>query len=69
MSTSMGYNTIAKSFAEVVIGAYNDTLMMVDAFNISPDSNRIFTVGIGDDDDNRITGFVIQQNGNVGINK
>jgi trimeric autotransporter adhesin len=72
-AASIGYNTFAKSGGEVAIGIYNDTLLAFDAntFGSNPlDSNRLFTVGNGDFDNLAPhTAFVIQRNGNVGINQ
>ena len=67
-ATAIGGNTLAKSFSETVIGHYNDTLTAVSAFSPANDSNRVFTVGNGSIS-TRSTAFVIQQNGNVGINQ
>ena len=67
-ATAIGGNTLAKSFSETVIGYNNDTLTAVSAFSPANDSNRVFTVGNGSIS-TRSTAFVIQQNGNVGINQ
>jgi Collagen triple helix repeat (20 copies)/Head domain of trimeric autotransporter adhesin len=67
-ATSMGAATKSKSYGELAIGFNNDTLAVV-SNNISNDSNRIFTVGNGSNTNNRKTAFVIQQDGNVGINQ
>jgi trimeric autotransporter adhesin len=68
-STAMGFSTKSKSYGEVTIGASNDTLLQVNSTSFAADTNRIFTVGIGTHPTLRKTGFVIQQNGNVGINE
>jgi Chaperone of endosialidase/Head domain of trimeric autotransporter adhesin len=62
-----GQFTRAKSFSEMVIGRYNDTLLVTDAELFKSDSNRVFTVGIGGSPSTRKTAFVIQQDGMVGI--
>jgi hypothetical protein len=67
ITTAMGDNTKAKSYGELAVGIYNDTLSSVSNSN-SNDSNRVFTVGNGDASA-RKTAFVVQQNGNVGINR
>jgi Chaperone of endosialidase len=64
---AMGNNTIAKSFSELAVGIFNDTLTITNPSAYSNDTNRIFTVGTGTGLSQRKTGFVIQQNGNVGI--
>ncbi len=67
-STAIGKNALAKSFGELAIGSYNDTLTSVVVNVIASDSNRVFTVGNGTGDADRKTAFVIQQNGNIGVN-
>lgn len=67
-STAVGSVTKAKSYAELAIGNYNDTLTTVNSTDWSGDDNRVFTVGTGTASNALKTGFVIQQNGNVGIN-
>ena len=67
-SVTMGDGTIAQSYGELAVGVYNDTLLATDAFYFASDTNRVFTVGNGYDNA-RNTAFVIQQNGNVGINQ
>ncbi len=68
VSTAMGHSTNAKSFAETALGFFNDTLMVADPTGFANDSNRVFTVGNGNSGNHK-TAFVIQQNGNVGINQ
>jgi Head domain of trimeric autotransporter adhesin len=67
-SIAMGNSTKAKTFSETAIGNYNDTLLAVNATSFAADSNRVFTVGNGTANNARKTAFVIQQDGNVGIN-
>jgi hypothetical protein len=67
ISSTFGLRTIAKSYAETAIGFFNDTLVTANATGNPLDSNRVFTVGTGLDNNNRKTAFVIQQNGNVGV--
>jgi Chaperone of endosialidase/Head domain of trimeric autotransporter adhesin len=62
-----GQFTRAKSFSEMVIGRYNDTLVVTDAELFKADSNRVFTVGIGGSPTTRKTALVVQQDGFVGI--
>lgn len=62
-----GQFTKAKSFTEMVIGRYNDTLVVTDAELFKADSNRVFTVGIGGSPTTRKTALVVQQDGYVGI--
>jgi hypothetical protein len=62
-----GQFTRAKSFAEMVIGRYNDTLVVTDTEFFKADSNRVLTVGIGGSPTTRKTALVVQQDGNVGI--
>ncbi len=66
-STAMGSYTLAQSFGEVAVGSYNDTLTYT-SNTFSNDSNRVFTVGNGTSAGNRKTAFVIQENGNIGVN-
>ncbi len=68
-ATASGEQTIAKSFTETSIGYYNDTLIAVQPYSASSDSNRLFTVGNGTGLSTRKTAFVIQQDGNIGINQ
>lgn len=68
-SSSIGTNLKAKSANEVTIGFFNDTLTAVNATAWANDSNRVFTVGNGAAFATRSTAFVIQQNGNIGINQ
>jgi hypothetical protein len=67
-STSMGIGTKAKSGAELTIGMFNDTITTPNNGFVN-DSNRLFTVGNGSSLNNRKTAFVIQQDGNIGINQ
>ncbi len=67
-SAVLGVSTLAKSFGEFAIGSYNDTLLSVVPDVLASDSNRVFTVGNGTNNANRNTAFVIQQNGNIGVN-
>jgi hypothetical protein len=62
-----GQFTRAKSFGEMVIGRYNDTLAVTDGEFFKADSNRVFTVGIGGSPTTRKTALVVQQDGSVGI--
>jgi hypothetical protein len=68
LSTAMGYNTKAQGYGELSMGTFNDTLVAVNATAFASDSNRVFTVGNGTSSSTRKTAFVVQQNGNVGIN-
>ncbi|MBP7346387.1 MAG: tail fiber domain-containing protein [Sediminibacterium sp.] len=68
-SSAMGDDTKAKSYAELAIGRFNDTLTTVNSTSFANDSNRVFTVGNGTGFSTRKTAFVIQQDGNVGINQ
>ena len=65
-STAMGLATIAKSYGELAVGSYNDTLTSVNSIAWAGDQNRVFTVGAGSSA-TRKTAFVIQQNGRIGI--
>ncbi len=56
-STSMGYYTKAKSSFSLVIGLYND----------STNTNRLFEIGNGTDNNSRRNAMTVLQNGNVGI--
>jgi FG-GAP repeat/Head domain of trimeric autotransporter adhesin len=56
-STSMGYFTKAISDHSLVIGKYNDTT----------DSNRLFEIGNGTDDNLRANAMTVLTNGNTGI--
>lgn len=67
-SLTSGNGTVAKSYGETVIGSYNDTLLITNASSFANDSNRVFTVGKGTMT-NRNNALIIQQNGNIGINK
>lgn len=67
ISTAFGNYTTAKSFNEMTIGAYNDTLIAYNAATWKGDTNRLFTVGNGISSSAMKTAFVIQQNGNVGV--
>ncbi len=67
-STAMGEFSKAKSYGELAIGTLNDTLATAIQSSFAGDSNRVFTVGNGIVG-NRKTAFVIQQNGNIGINQ
>jgi hypothetical protein len=67
VSTTVGNNTKAKSFAELAVGNFNDTLITVNTTAWTGSTDRVFTVGIGSGNADRKTGFVIQQNGRVGI--
>jgi len=66
-STAMGFATTARSYAEVTIGQYNDEITGPNATTWGADKNRVFSVGTGTSVSNKKTGFVIQQNGRVGI--
>jgi hypothetical protein len=66
-STAMGNATLAKSYGELSIGTFNDTLTVANGTLFRADTNRLFTVGNGPAASNRKTAFVIQQDGNVGI--
>ncbi|TQD40278.1 tail fiber domain-containing protein [Haloflavibacter putidus] len=63
-STAMGQNTKALSFAETVVGTYNTeyTPADIDSFD---DTDRQFTVGIGDATNNRVDGFMVMKSGLV----
>lgn len=67
-SLATGIGTVAKSYGETVIGSYNDTLLITNSSSFANDSNRVFTVGKGTMT-NRNNALIIQQNGNIGINK
>ncbi|MCX6316617.1 MAG: tail fiber domain-containing protein [Bacteroidetes bacterium] len=66
-SFTAGEFTRAKSFAEMAIGRYNDTLIAADGVVFKADSNRLFTIGIGTSANARKTALVVQQDGMVGI--
>lgn len=66
-SFTAGEFTRAKSFAEMAIGRYNDTLLAADGALFKSDSNRVFTIGIGTSANARKTALVVQQDGMVGI--
>ncbi len=66
-SFTAGELTRTKSFAEMAIGYYNDTLVAADGALFKADSNRVFTIGIGASATTRKTALVVQQNGNVGL--
>ncbi|MBL7748743.1 MAG: tail fiber domain-containing protein, partial [Chitinophagaceae bacterium] len=66
-SFTSGEFTRAKSFAEMAIGRYNDTLLAADGALFKSDSNRVFTIGIGTSAAARKTALVVQQDGMVGI--
>ncbi|SEA35260.1 tail fiber domain-containing protein [Psychroflexus halocasei] len=63
-STAMGQNTKALSFVETVVGTYNTeyTPADIDSFD---DTDRQFTVGIGDATNNRADGFMVMKSGLV----
>jgi hypothetical protein len=62
-----GQFTRAKSFGEMAIGRYNDTLAVTDTEFFKADSNRVFTIGTGGSPTTRKTALVVQQDGFVGI--
>lgn len=66
-STTIGEGTIAKSRAETVVGAYNDTTLYTGNAFLLNGNNRIFTVGCGLGDITRRNALVIQQNGLIGM--
>jgi Chaperone of endosialidase/Head domain of trimeric autotransporter adhesin len=66
-SFTAGELTRTKSFAEMAIGYYNDTLAAADGALFKADSNRVFTIGIGASANERKTALLVQQDGNVGI--
>jgi Chaperone of endosialidase/Head domain of trimeric autotransporter adhesin len=66
-SFTAGELTRTKSFAEMAIGYFNDTLVAADGTLFKADSNRVFTVGIGASAALRKTALVVQQDGMVGI--
>jgi hypothetical protein len=64
-ATSMGVGTSATSYAETAVGSYN-TNYVSDPFNwISTD--RLFTIGNGQDVNTKSDALVILKNGNTGI--
>lgn len=67
VSIAAGNEVRAKSFGELTVGSFNDTLTTVNSSTFAGDNNRIFTVGTGSSGSARRTSFVVQQNGNVGI--
>jgi hypothetical protein len=56
-SGSMGYSTIARSFSSLVIGVYNDTT----------NTNRLFEIGNGTNNNARSNAFTVLANGYTGI--
>jgi hypothetical protein len=66
-STAIGHSSKAKSYAEIALGQWNDTLVTVNTTSFANDSNRVFTIGNGSG--TRKTAFVVQQDGNIGINQ
>ncbi len=65
-STSMGSNTIASSAYEISIGRYNTTYTPSDQTDWD-NSDRLFVVGRGTSNTNRIDAFTIMKDGNTGI--
>ncbi len=63
-STAMGQNTKALSFAETVVGTYNTEYIPADIDSFD-DTDRQFTVGIGDATNNRVDGFMVMKSGLV----
>ena len=61
-----GNGVNAKSWGEMAVGNFNDTLLQANTSAYTGDSNRVFTVGTGYENHLK-TGFIVQQNGNVGI--
>jgi hypothetical protein len=67
VSIAAGNEVRAKSFGELTVGSFNDTLTTVNSSTFAGDNNRTFTVGTGSSNTARRTSFVVQQNGNVGV--
>lgn len=65
-STAMGYFTTSDSFRETVIGS-NNTLALSPNASSWVSTDRLFTIGNGEDSENRSNAMTVLKNGNVGI--
>ena len=66
-STTMGYLTIARSFATLTIGQNNDTTNMTD-IDSWIQTDPVFVIGNGLDNNNRSNAMTVLKNGKTGIN-
>ncbi len=65
-STAMGFTTTARGYASTVVGIYNNPIVASPEDVITP-TTPLFTVGNGDDVNNRSNAMVVLKNGNTGI--
>jgi hypothetical protein len=67
-SAAIGSGTITKSLSETVVGQFNDTLInALPHIWMGDVLNRVFTVGTGQNAQNRNSAFTVLQNGSVRI--
>jgi len=65
-SFTSGLGTISNSFAAVVLGRFNDTILMTNPGWYIP-TDPAFVIGNGTSNTNRKNAFIVLQNGNTGI--
>ncbi|MBP6431557.1 MAG: hypothetical protein KA319_07315 [Ferruginibacter sp.] len=65
-STAMGYSTTANGYSSTVLGMYNN-IIVSPQISITP-TTPLFIIGNGDNAATRKNAFVVQKNGNIGVN-
>lgn len=63
-SVALGKNTIAPSYGEIVVGAYNDSYSP-NSDNVHNSNDRAFVVGTGSSNSNRRNGLIVYKNGTL----
>jgi hypothetical protein len=65
-SVAMGYFTTADALRQITVGSYNEPLYTEDSENWI-DTDPIFVIGNGEDENNPSTAMAVLKNGNTGI--
>ena len=66
LSTAMGYYTVSRGLSSMTVGMFNDPILFSAQTATTP-ATPLFTVGNGDDNNNRSNALVVQKDGSVGV--